>query len=111
LRLLFLHFDTSLGRVVGRTSGNILNLNILLGTSEDVPYLGKLIFHQMLIEGVGNLQPSDERGDSHVVIAVIHQSHLALKITCILLEALLRIHFDDEEVVTIFFSSRREAYW
>ena len=45
----------SLEGAVGRTLGSILNLNILLGASEDVSHLGDLVFHQMLVEGVCNL--------------------------------------------------------
>jgi len=88
--------------IVGRTSGSILNLNILLGASDDVPHLGDLMFHQMLVKGVGDLQPTDERDGSHVVIAVIHHRHLALKIIEILLEALLRLYINVEEVVDVF---------
>ena len=99
LRVLLLHFAPSLGRVVVITSVNILNLNILLGLSENVSHLGDLVFHQLFVEGVGDLQPTNERG--HVVIAVIHQSHLALKITDILFEALFGIHLECEEVVAL----------
>ena len=45
LRLMLLHFALSLGGVVGRTSGSILNLNTLLGASEDVPHLSDFVFH------------------------------------------------------------------
>ena len=99
LCLLLLHFAPSLGRVVIITSVNVLNLNILLGASEDVPHLGDLVFHQLFIEGVCDLQPTNERG--HVVIAVIHQNHLALKITDIVFETLFKIHLECEEVVAL----------
>ena len=46
----------SLEGAVGRTLGSILNLNILLGVRDDVPHLGKLVFHQILVEGVDDLQ-------------------------------------------------------
>ena len=59
------------------------------------------MLHQVFVEGVRDLQPTDERSDSHIVIAVIHQSYLALEITDILLEALPRFHLDGEEVVAI----------
>jgi len=42
--------------VVGRNLSSILNLNILLGVRDDVPHLGKLVFHQILVEGVDDLQ-------------------------------------------------------
>jgi len=45
----------------------------------------------MFVEEVGDLHLTDKRDDSHAVIAVIHQSHLVLKITDILFEALPRL--------------------
>ena len=69
------------------------------------------MFHQMIVERMRDMQPTDECGNSHVVITVIDQSHLALKITDILLDALPRLYFDDEEVVTVFLELRREAYY
>ena len=67
---MFLHFAPSLGGAVGRTPGSILNLNILLGS-----HFGNLVHHYMfiLVERVGDLQPINERGGSHVVIVLIHE--------------------------------------
>ena len=81
---------------------SILNLNILLGASEDVSHIGDLVFHQVLVDRIDDLQPTSERDGSHIVITVIHQSHLVMKITDILLENLPRLHFDGEEVVAFF---------
>ena len=91
----------SLDGVVGRIFNSILNLYILLGASEDVPHLSDLLFHHMLIEGVGDLQLTDEHGGSHIDIAVMHQCYLALKITNIVFEAISGLHLDCEEVVVI----------
>jgi len=55
----------------------------------------------MFIKRVGNLHPTDERSDNHVVIVVIHQNYLALEITDILFEAFPRLHLDGEEVVIL----------
>ena len=55
----------------------------------------------MFVERVRDLQPTDEHGDSHVVIVFIHHSHLALGITDILLEALPRLYFDGEGLVDV----------
>jgi len=104
LCLLFLHFAPRLGSD-WQNLGSILNFNILLGMSEDVPQLGDLMFHQILVEGVGDLQPTDKQGGSYIIIAVIHQSHLTLKIIDILLEALSRLHLDGEELVVVFSSA------
>ena len=99
--LLFLHFAPLLGGAVGKTPGSILNLDILLGAGEDGPHLGDLVFHQMFVEGVGDLHPTDERDDNHFAITVIHHSHLALEIMNILFEAHLRLHLDGEEVIVV----------
>ena len=102
MRFLFIHFAPSLGGVAGRIFDSILNLNILLGASEDVSHIGDLVFHQVLVDRIDDLQPTSERDGSHIVIIVIHQSHLVMKITDILLENLPRLHFDGEEVVAFF---------
>ena len=60
----------------------------------------------MLVERIGDLQPLDERRDGHVVIAVIHQGHLALEITDIVLKILPRLHPDSEEVIAVFLQLR-----
>jgi len=50
----------------------ILDLDVLLGPREDVPHLDDFILHQVLIERIGDLQPTNERHDSNIVVAVIH---------------------------------------
>ena len=92
----------TLGRGIGYISGCTLHLDVLLNLREDVPYFGDLMLHQVLVEGVGDLQPTDERDSSHIVIVLIHQSHLVLKITDILLEIFPEIYLDGEKVVAIF---------
>ena len=42
----------------------------------------------MLVEQVGDLQPADECNDGYIFIAVVHQSHLALEIVDVALQAL-----------------------
>ena len=71
----------SFGSAIDCALGRILNLDVLLGPKENILHLGDFVLHQMFVERVGDLQPTD---GSHVVIAVIHQSHLALKITDIM---------------------------
>ena len=61
-----------LERAIDYVSYHILDLNILLNPREDVPHPDDFMLHQVFVEGVGDLQPTDERNDSHVVIAVIH---------------------------------------
>ena len=96
LHLLFLQFAPSLEGVVGRTLDNILNLDVLLGTSKNVSHVGDLILHKMFV-GVGDLHPTDEHGGSYVIVPVIYESHLALKITDILFETLPNFHLDGKE--------------
>ena len=48
----------------------------------------------MFVEGVGDLQPTNEYSGSHIVIAVIHKGHLALKITDKMFEALSGLYLD-----------------
>ena len=94
---MFLPFIPSFRRVIGYASGSILDLYVLLRPREDVPHSDDFMLHQVFV-GVGDLQPTDERcSDSHVVIIVIHQSHLALKTTDLMFQALSGLHLDHEE--------------
>ena len=54
------------GRVIGSISGSILDLDIFLSSREDVPHPGDFVLHQVLTEGMGDLQPIDEHRGSHV---------------------------------------------
>ena len=75
--------------------GRIFDLYVLLSPIEDFSYPGDFMLHQVFI-GVGDLQPTDERSSNHIVIAVIHQGYFALELTCIIFEALSRLHLDRE---------------
>ena len=59
------------------------------------------MFYQVFVERVRDLQPTDEYSGSHIIIAIIYQSHLALEITNLMFEALSGRHLDKEEVITI----------
>ena len=87
--------------VVGCASCRIFNLDVLLDPEEDVPHLVDFVFHQVLIKGVGDWQPTDEHCHCNVFVAVIYQSHLTLEITDVVLKALLGLHLDGEEVITV----------
>ena len=50
LYLLSLIFAPMLGGAIGRNSGDILNLDILLGADEDVPHLGDFTLHQVPVK-------------------------------------------------------------
>ena len=58
-------------------------------------------FTKCFVKRVGDLQPTDECCHHNIFIAVIYQSHLALLITDVVLEALSGHHLDGEEVVAI----------
>jgi len=55
----------------------------------------------VFVKGVGDLQSTDEHCRCNIFIAVIYQSHLALEITNVMLEALYGLHLDGEEVVVV----------
>jgi len=86
---------------VGCAPGRIFNADVLLDPKENVPHFSDFVFHQVFIEGVGDMQLTDERCRRDVFDAVIYQSHLALDITDIVLEALPRLHLDGEEVIVV----------
>ena len=54
----------------------------------------------MFVERVRDLQYTDEC-NNHLIIAVIHQHHLALEITDVMFEVLSGLHLDREEVIPI----------
>ena len=70
---------TLFGGAVGCATGRVLNLDILLDPEENVSHFGDFVLHQVLVERVGDLQPTDERCGRNFFIAVIYPSHLALK--------------------------------
>ena len=89
-------------RAIDCVLGRILDLDVFLVSREDVPHLGDFMFHQVLVEGVGDLQPTYERRGSHIVIAVIDQGHLSLKIIDKVFETLPGFHLDHDEVIVVF---------
>ena len=64
-------------------------------------HLCDIVLHQMLVERVGDLQPINEYSDDYVFIAVVYQSHLALKIVDIVFQALPWFHPNHEEMVDV----------
>ena len=57
----------------------------------------------MLVKGVSDLQLTDEHCHRNVFVAFIYQSHLALEITDVMLDALLELHLDGEKVIVVLF--------
>ena len=47
------------------------------------------------------MYPTDERNDSHIIITVIHQAHLALEIIDIVFEVLSELHLDCEKLIVV----------
>ena len=56
------------------------------------------------------MQPTDEGSSGYVLIAIVHQIHLALKVINVALQTLPSFHIDCEEVVVVplEFSSRNK---
>jgi len=48
----------------------------------------------LLVAGVRDLQPTDERNDNNVIVAVIYQGHSVLEITDLMFEALSELHLN-----------------
>ena len=55
----------------------------------------------MFVEGIGNLQPTDEGDGGYILIAVVYQDHLTLEIVDVVLQALPNFHLNCEEVVVV----------
>ena len=55
---------------IGRTPSRFFNEHALLCLDKNVPHLGGIVLHQMLVEWVGDLQPTDECSVDHIFIAV-----------------------------------------
>jgi len=75
---LFPPFILLFGRATSFAPSCILDLYVFLSLREYVPHPGDFMRHQAFVEGVGDLQPTDERSGNHIVIAIIHLGHLAL---------------------------------
>ena len=89
------------GRAIGCVLGCILDLDVFLSSREDVPPPDDFIFHQLLVEKVGKLHPTNECSSNHVVIALIHQVHLALEIIDIVFEVFSELHLNHEEMIDV----------
>ena len=50
----------------------------------------------MFVEGVGDLQPTNEGGSGYVLITVVYLGHLALEVIYVVLQTLFRFHLDRE---------------
>jgi len=96
--------------VAGRSPRRLFYLDVFLSSNEDIPYLGDGILHQMFIEGVGNLKPTDEGSDGYVLVAVVYQRPLTLKVGNVVLQTVPSFRLDCEEVVDVplEFPSRRK---
>jgi len=89
------------GRAIDCVSGRILDVDVFLSPREDVPHFGDFMLHQVFVKIVGDLQPAGERNSNHIIIAVIHQGHLALEIIDIMFEVLSGLHLNRDEVIVV----------
>ena len=87
--------------MTGRGPSRLFYLDVLLSPDEDIPHLADVILHQMFVEGVGDLQPTDEGGSGYILIAVVHQDHLALEVINVAFQSIPSFHLDREEVVDV----------
>jgi len=92
--------DPCLG-AIGRTSSRLFDLHVLLRLDKNISHLGDIVLHQMLVEQVDDLQPTDEYSGGYVFIAIVYQSHLAMKIIDVVLQALPWFHPNLEEMIVV----------
>ena len=80
-----------------------------ISSVKDIPHLGDVVLHQMFIEWVGDLQPTDEGGNDCILVTVVYQGHLVLDVVDVILQTLPRFRLDREEmiVLSLKFSPRR----
>jgi len=100
LWFLFLPFIPSFKVAIDFAPVSFLDLYVLLSPREDIPHPSDFMLHQVFIKGV-DLQPTDERSGSHIVIAVLHQGPLALKITDVMVKPLFGLHLDHKEIIVV----------
>ena len=84
-----------------RAPGRTFDLDVLLYPKEDVLHLVDFMFHQVLVEEVGDFQHIDKCCCSYIFIAIICQGHLTLKVIDIVFDALIGLHLDREEVIVV----------
>ena len=68
-----------------------------------------LMLHQVPVKGVSDLQLTNKRCRHNVFIAIICQSHVALEIMNVMLEALPGLYLDGDEVIAFFLNSHWDA--
>ena len=79
----------------------LFNLHVLLCSDKDVPHLSNIVLHHILVERVGDLQPTDKRCGGNVFVEIVHQHQLALEVADVIFQALPWFHFHCEEMVII----------
>ena len=55
----------------------------------------------MFVEGVSDLQPTNEGGSGYVLVRVVYQGHLTLKVVDIILQALFGFHLGRKDMVVV----------
>ena len=54
----------------GGSSSPLFNLYILIFPDKDIPHLGDIVLHQMFVEGVNDLQPTDKSDSGYFFVTV-----------------------------------------
>jgi len=55
----------------------------------------------MFVEGVRDLQPTDEDSSGYILVTAVHQGHLALEVNNMALQTRPSFHLDCEEMVVV----------
>ena len=71
--------------VAGYNLSRLFYLDVLLSPNQNIPHLGDVILHQLFVEEIGELQPTDKGSGSYILIAVVYQGHLTLKVVNVVL--------------------------
>ena len=56
----------------GYGPSRLFYLDVVLYPDEYIPYLCDVILHQVFVEGVCDLQPTDEGGCSYVLVTIVY---------------------------------------
>ena len=96
----------------GMVEGNFhcfLQLDVRLCSGENFAHPSNIVLEEVLVHGVRNLQPVDERESRDIFIAVRDLDELSLEEIDVRLEHVTLSHLDGE-VLLFFLASWREVY-
>ena len=68
--------------------------------------MGGVVFHQMLVQWVGDSQPADKCESNDIFVVVVHFGQLILEEANVRLETVGGSHLDEKEVVIVLLELR-----